>query len=342
MTKSYFALMNPEISVLMPARNADKYLEACLDSIIAQDFLSWELIVVNDHSTDDTEKILYKFASLDSRIRFYDNDGKGIIAALRMSFKKSRGNFITRMDADDLMTPDKLSSMFTLLNVEEKDALVIGKVKYFSEEPLGAGYLAYAEWLNGLSKNKELHKEVFKECVIPSPSWMCSKDFLMKCGAFEEDRYPEDYDLCFRFLSLNPKIFYTKVIVHYWRDYATRSSRTDPNYADNNFLDIKLFYFLRNYCDTQKHIILWGAGQASKKIAAKLMALGKEFYWVSNNPNKIGHNIYGVVLEHFHSIRTLEAGQIIIRIGNREELNEVKQWIAQELDDSKFEAFYFC
>ncbi len=66
------------ISILMPARNAGKYLEACLQSIIQQTYVDWELIIVDDHSTDNTVGIIKKYAKADQRIHWYTNKGKGL------------------------------------------------------------------------------------------------------------------------------------------------------------------------------------------------------------------------------------------------------------------------
>ena len=107
--------MRPSVSVIMPVKNAMPYLSACLDSILNQTFKDWELIAVNDGSDDDSEETLLAYARSDSRICVYNNSGTGIIPALQLAYKKSSGNYIHRMDADDLMLPEKLQSLLDLL-----------------------------------------------------------------------------------------------------------------------------------------------------------------------------------------------------------------------------------
>ena len=97
-----------KISILMPVKNAESFLTECLDSIISQSYENWELIAVDDGSSDDSLQILKNYEQSDQRITAYRNDGVGIIDALRLAYNYSQGGMITRMDADDIMTSDKL------------------------------------------------------------------------------------------------------------------------------------------------------------------------------------------------------------------------------------------
>ena len=96
------------ISILMPVKNAALFLRECLDSIVNQEESNFELIAVDDHSTDSSLKILEEYQKKDPRIQVYKNKEHGIIAALRLAYKKSSGILITRMDSDDIMSLHKL------------------------------------------------------------------------------------------------------------------------------------------------------------------------------------------------------------------------------------------
>ena len=163
------------ISIVMPIKNAGKHLKDCLNSIINQDYKNWELLAVNDHSSDDTVEILSLYAEEDTRIRFFNNNGSGIINALRLAYSHSTGVYITRMDADDIMPSDKLKKMQTAL-LSKSNTLVTGKVKYIADDKLFDGYKAYEDWLNSLVENKSHFAEIYKECVIPSPCWMLKRE----------------------------------------------------------------------------------------------------------------------------------------------------------------------
>ena len=306
--------MKPLISILMPVKNTAPFLQECLDSILAQDYPHWELIAINDHSTDASFEILEAYAKKDTRIQLLNNSGKGIIEALRMAYAHSKGQFITRMDSDDIMPREKLAVLCHNLQQAGKGHLATGGVQYFSATALGEGYQRYAQWLNRLSSTGTNFSELYKECVIPSPCWMLHRSDLEACDAFRPNRYPEDYDLCFRFYEQGLKCIPCQQILHLWRDSPTRTSRHDPNYANNSFLALKMYYFLKLNYNNNRPLVLWGAGKKGKYIAQYLAQKSIPFYWVCNNENKIGHNIHGQILQPISTIETLNAPQLMVAI----------------------------
>jgi len=299
----------------MPIHNAARFLKPCIESILQQTEQDWELIAIDDFSNDSTPQILDFFKKKNpTQIRVFKNKEKGIIPALKLAFKKSNGEFITRMDADDLMEKTKLQTLKSLLEKNGKGYIATGLVKYFSATQLGDGYKKYEQWLNALSLENKNYDDIYKECVIPSPAWMCHRDDLIRCGDFSQQQYPEDYDLCFRFYKNKLKVVSSKKVIHHWRDYSDRTSRTDPNYANPNYFDLKLPYFLELDFDKNRPLVIWGAGTKGKVLAKKLLAKQIDFHWVSNNEKKNGKSIYGKEVEHFESIIKLKQPQIIIAV----------------------------
>lgn len=274
------------ISILTPFKNTETYISECITSILNQTYQNWELLIINDGSTDDSKAIVESFAKQDSRIRLYDNPEQGIIEALRFAFKQSKGNYITRMDSDDIMTPNKLEHMSSTLIEQGKNHVATGLVKYFSSEGISDGFYRYEQWLNKLSKTGDNYSEIYKECVIPSPCWMVHKDDLLACDAFNPNRYPEDYDLTFRFYKHGLTCIPTNELLHYWRDYPIRTSRTHVHYAENHFLDLKLKYFLELDYNANKTLTIWGAGLKGKKTAKTLIEKNIPFHWICDNPKK--------------------------------------------------------
>ena len=266
-----FVFVTELISIIMPIKNAAPFLEECIESIISQKYSNWELIAVNDNSTDDTPEILKRFSTLDSRIKVINNRKNGIIEALKTGYNISKGAFITRMDADDLMPKIKLEKLQKLLIESGKGFVATGLVKYFSEKPLGSGYIKYEQWLNELSSKGLNYSEIYKECPIPSPCWMMWKDDFELCGGFNSETYPEDYDLAFRMYQnkIQPKC--SNEILHLWRDSENRASRTNNNYKDNHFIPLKVKHFKDIDYNPNNQLYLWGAGKKGKKIAQALL-----------------------------------------------------------------------
>jgi len=319
--------MKKLVSILMPTKNASLYLEACIQSILKQSYSHWELIIVNDHSTDHTLEVLEDFSKQDHRIKVFQNNGSGIIHALRLAYSQSQGEYITRMDADDLMPIQKLSSLLSVSNAE--DTLATGLVSYFSEEAIGEGYKKYSQWLNSNLQKTQPFADIYKECVIPSPCWMMHRSVLDKLGAFESDRYPEDYDLCFRMRQYGLRVNTVPEVLHHWRDYPERSSRTDDNYADNRFLALKIHYFLQLEVDESLPLYLWGSGKKGKEIAKLLQASQVSFRWITNNENKIGHNIYDIILEGEGVVADIDKAKIIIAVAGQEDQVDIKNKLAE-------------
>jgi len=108
-------MQNPLISILIPFKNTAKFLPECIQSIINQTYTNWELLIVDDGSDNESYNIVEAFANNDSRIQLFKNNGNGIIDALRLAFSKSQGEFITRMDSDDIMIINKLEVLSTNL-----------------------------------------------------------------------------------------------------------------------------------------------------------------------------------------------------------------------------------
>ena len=335
-------MKNPLVSILVPYKNTEAYLPACISSILEQTYDRWEVIAVNDHSTDNSPEVVAEFSKKDHRITHINNHGKGIIAALRTGFAHSKGSFITRMDSDDIMAPHRLDHMVNALLDHGTGHVAVGQVSYFSDRGISNGYDRYEKWLNKLTAQGTNYSEIYKECVIPSPCWMTYREDFIKCGGFTPDRYPEDYDLTFRFYENNLKIIPCDQVLLLWRDYDTRTSRTSEHYAQNYFLDIKLFYFLKLDHDPNKTLVVWGAGNKGKKIAQELLKNDIHFYWVCDNPKKIGKDIYGKEMLPFKILEELPNTQSIITVANEEAQKEIKDYFKDRNMQPMTDYFFFC
>ncbi|MEY8021944.1 glycosyltransferase family 2 protein [Muriicola sp. SD30] len=336
-------MTNEKVSILMPFRNTEAYLRECLDSILAQDYPFWELIAVDDHSQDSSSALISEYQKSDPRIKLLKNNGRGIIMALRTAFQASAGSVVTRMDSDDVMVPEKLSVMLGALKESGRGHISLGLVRYFSAKGISDGYKKYENWLNRLTREGSNFKERYKECVIPSPCWMVYKEDLHKCGAFDENRYPEDYDLAFRMYEAGLKCLPSEKVLHLWRDYSTRTSRNSPNYANNTFLEIKIHYFLRHDRDKMRPLLLWGAGKKGKTVAKLLLEKDTEFYWVCDNPKKTGKKIYGQPLRPYEDkMNWAEKPQSIVTVANAKAQKQIRSYLDARSLTEMTDYFFFC
>lgn len=335
-------MQKKKVSILIPFKNTENYLNECLDSIVKQTYVNWEVICVNDHSIDSSLGIANKFALSNPKIKVVNNKGNGLIDALKTAYNLSTGNLITRMDSDDIMLSNKISSMAEDLLNFGAGHIALGMVKYFSEKELGNGYKNYETWLNSLTSKGLNFNEIYKECVIPSPCWMVHREDLEKVNNFESEIYPEDYDLAFRFYQIGLKCIKSNKVLHMWRDYPNRTSRTNSNYADNSFLKLKINYFLKLSYNENKKLVVWGAGKKGKKVASILNELKVSFLWVCDNPKKIGKKIYDNYLEDWQIISNLTNYQSIITIASPDAQNYIKSFFKKKNKVELADYFFFC
>jgi glycosyltransferase involved in cell wall biosynthesis len=108
----------PKISVLLPVYNAEKYIEQAIESILKQSFTNFELIIINDGSTDNSLNIINSIT--DKRIRVIDQENKGLIITLNHGIDISKGEYIARMDADDIALPARFAAQLKLFAENDK------------------------------------------------------------------------------------------------------------------------------------------------------------------------------------------------------------------------------
>jgi glycosyltransferase involved in cell wall biosynthesis len=269
----------------MPVKDASKYLEQCMDSIVNQTYGNWELLAVDDGSTDGSIEILEKYEKYNPRIKVFESSSGGIIPALQMAFEKSSGEYITRMDADDIMPVRKLEALLDGIEGEEK-VVVTGKVRYFSDKKVSEGYKRYEEWLNELVEEDEFRKNLYRECIIASPNW------IVKRSCFEEDfditdlEYPEDYDMVFKWFEHGYTFKGINTVTHLWREHPDRTSRNSENYQQKAFFELKTKRFIEHFKDEIEGVQVIGAGQKGKLITQILERYEVNYEWFDLNPKR--------------------------------------------------------
>ncbi len=333
-------MSTPLVSILIPMKNTAVFLPECLDSILAQTYTNWELLIVDDHSDDASYDIVNTYTQQDSRMTLLTNKGNGIISALQTAYAASTGEYLTRMDSDDVMLNNKIESLTHTLQNKGLGFLSVGLVHYFSSLPLGQGYQNYADWLNDLTLKASNFKDIYKECSIPSPCWMTHRHDFDRSGGFTPHIYPEDYDLAFRFRKIGLQIAPVKEIIHHWRDYPSRTSRTDEHYADNQFAALKIHHFLDQDYDSKMDLILWGAGHKGKKLASLLLEKNIPFQWFCNNHKKIGKEIYGILMEDVSKLSQLKKqAQVILAVSAQHDTSTIDAVLTEQI---QHQYFRFC
>jgi glycosyltransferase involved in cell wall biosynthesis len=153
----------PEISVLMPAYNAERYLKEAIESIIKQSFTDFELIVVDDGSTDQTGKILQELAGGDPRIHLFANQKNlGIVRTLNLGLVECKGKYIARMDADDISLPNRLQIQYDYLEAHPEVGALGSALSYIDGQSKELHVNRYSD----------LHKSLLLENPLFHPTVM--------------------------------------------------------------------------------------------------------------------------------------------------------------------------
>lgn len=228
----------PLISVVIPTYNRAKDLKRALISVISQSYQNWEVIIIDNNSSDNTDEIIRDFA--DQRIFTYKINNLGIIAMSRnMGIEKAKGEIIAFLDSDDWWTPNKLEESVSVLNQNfdfvYHDLLIIRtENKKLNRRTVGARSLEQPIYddliLNG--------------SVIPNSSVVVKKRLLQKIGGLSEEREliaAEDYD-CWLRLSLVTEKFYCipKTLGYYWQGLTNNSN---PKAKNINLKRLQELYF---------------------------------------------------------------------------------------------------
>ena len=284
----------PLVSVLFPVRDAASFLDESLASIVAQTLDDFELLVVDDGSSDGTPERLRAWASQDPRIRVLRQEPTGIVAALERGRAHARGAWLARMDADDVADPVRLERQLELVGSDGDLAGCGCRVRYFPRDELRDGALRYEAWINAAVTPEEIEAALFVECPLAHPTFFLRADAVEEVGGYRDDGRPEDYDLVLRLWRGGHRLGKVPEVLHAWRERPDRLSRTHPRYAPASFLACKIHHLRATLLPPERPAILWGAGPVGKTFARALQRAGARVdAFVDLDPRKIGQEIHG-------------------------------------------------
>lgn len=184
----------PRVSVILPCYNGEVYLREAVQSILDQTLADFELIVVDDGSTDSSPAILRNMAGGDARIRVVTQPNGGIVAALNAAIEHARGQYIARMDADDVSFPERLAFQASYLD-QHPDIVLVGGYAVGDRNPTPAS----TRTTGGRHASTDLSVFPPRIAVSMHPLIMMRAAALRAMGGYRSDyRHAEDYDLFIR------------------------------------------------------------------------------------------------------------------------------------------------
>lgn len=211
----------PLISVVLPIYNAEKYVEEAVRSILEQTFTNFELLVINDGSTDSTLRILEQFQKLDKRVVLVSRENRGLVETLNEGISIARGKWIARMDADDIALPNRFEQQLRWL--EQTDADICGGwVKFFGTAD------------RRVLKHPKADAAIKMELLFGAP--FAHPTVMIKTALVKQLRYDkawekcEDYDLWERAARAGWKMTNVPEILLLYRQHNTQISTSASTY----------------------------------------------------------------------------------------------------------------
>jgi glycosyltransferase involved in cell wall biosynthesis len=221
-------MKKPIISIIMPVFNASEFLSKALESVLWQTYSNWELICVNDNSIDNSLQILKAFAKKDKRIKILSNSrNRGIGYSLNKALKQVKGDFIARMDADDIALPDRLEKQLTLLKANPDIVACGGQAAIIDPSD---NIIAYKKFPTQYPK---LYKMIMKVVPIQHPILMTRAKVFKNYRYLETISTAEDVDLLFYILEKG-KIANVNSIIYLYR----------KSNLSNGYHDLKKTFFI--------------------------------------------------------------------------------------------------
>jgi poly-beta-1,6 N-acetyl-D-glucosamine synthase len=206
---------NPLVSILIPAYNEGITLENCVVSLFKQTYENYEIVIVNDGSTDDTEKVAWRLRDeyKHHRIRVYSQANGGKAAALNLGIKKAKGEIVVSMDADSMFLPDAVEQL--VLSFHDPEVAAVGGNVRVANQSKWLGMHQAIEYITGLAIQRGAFAHMGCMQVISGAIGAFRKDALDKIGGYSKDTIVEDMDITVTMARRGYKVVYNRAAVAY-------------------------------------------------------------------------------------------------------------------------------
>lgn len=254
--------MKPQISIIVPVYNVKAFLSECVESLLAQTYRDFEIILVDDGSTDGSEKLVDDFKRQDDRIHAIHQKNAGLSAARNAGIKKAKGDYLAFVDSDDSVAPTFLEELHNVLQSSHADIAVCGydsklpQSTTLSGEDAAVQLLTKQENLDILAWNKLYKKSLFLEYGI----------------FFPEGKIHEDNLTTYKLYAVAQKVvFLPKTLYHYRQRSDSITSKT----RQAHHLGMREL--------AAREAVAYFAGNPRLKSAAEISLLLAKFAWLDNS-----------------------------------------------------------
>ncbi|MGJ8592090.1 MAG: glycosyltransferase family 2 protein [Aquaticitalea sp.] len=212
--------MNKLVSIIIPVYNAERYLEETLNSVFSQDYKNLEVIAVDDNSTDSSLSILQHIT--DHRFKLLQQDRKGACAARNLGFENSKGDNIQFLDADDLMSADKIEAQVNALQ-HRNTSIAVCNTKHFYGS-IDQGKITDQEYLFTTSDTKSFLLNLYgangTPNMVQTSAWLTPRTLIELAGPWDESlSKDQDGEFFCRVVSKASEVIYVPNVLNYYRKH---------------------------------------------------------------------------------------------------------------------------
>lgn len=284
--------------MILPVRDAERTLPEALASLLAEPLPGLEVVAVDDGSQDGSAAILE--VSRDPRVRVVRQPRLGLVAALNRGLTEARGEFVGRMDADDLSVPGRFRAQVEFLRATPSVALVATRCRVFRDGgPAGEGMRHWAAWSNRLATHEDMARQRFVEAPFAHPAVVSRAGLLREAGGYRDGDFPEDYELWLRLLERGARFARLPRVGVRVREHPERSIHREARYRPEAFRQLKLEYLRRGFLDAREPVVVFGGGRVAKAWLRHLLRSEVPVAALADlDPRRIGMRIEGVPVVH--------------------------------------------
>lgn len=300
--------MSKLISAILTVYNGEKFLAETIESILSQEYENFELIIVNDGSTDNTENVIKKYN--DQRIKYYKLvKNLGVGAAICIALEHATGEYIAKVDSDDRYDTKRFLYQIEFLENNRDVDLVDCLIEYFPDNSEVEGsqrykYIKeiYEDQVNEITTTKDIHKKLYWFCCITHSTIMYRKSLLDTFSYNPNLRGGEDYEFFYKMNQANikmEKILYTLGNI--------RVSSTSTTVIENTSILDGVFKIkeseIKNLVNSNRKIYIWGTGELGKITLKTVSAFNIKIQgFIDNDRTKVNSLVNGVVVKNKDSL----------------------------------------
>lgn len=230
----------PLVSVVLPVRDWRTTTATAICSILSQSHGELELLLVGQKNLGPLAENLQGLHINDERIRLISRQAQGIVGALNTGLAQARGEYIARMDDDDIAYPKRLEQQLSYLRENQSIGLCAGRIRFIDEHGgracVKSGNQHYAQWLNALVSPNAIAHACYAESPMPHPTLIAHRDIWMRLGGYRDIDGPEDHDLILRAMLAGIRMGKPAEVLLDWREHPDRLTHNDTRYRRNAFV----------------------------------------------------------------------------------------------------------